>query len=451
MSPTASYEHSRPEVALAAILRQANLLLGASILILSLVFGAPSTSAQLTFNFINQGTATPQMMTGFAQAGALWSAFLKDPITINIRVGASALPAGVLGHSDIFYDPFDYTNVRTALVNDRLSVDDFSSTNALQVAPVVSMLINRTANNPNGVVSLTPYFDTGLGGPGQAGPENNNTVRFPTANAKALGLLQDNPNLLDGTVTFTTSPIFDFDRSNSISANRIDFVGIAAHEIGHVLGFVSGVDILIGNGAPPGLNDNQQKFVTPLDLFRFTNRSIGPGGGIGIIDWTGDDTDKYFSVDGGQTPLANFSRGPTYEEGHWQDDLGIGIMDPTAMGGELLKISAMDVRALDVIGYNLVATPGLAGDFNSNGVVDAADYVMWRKNVGTNTALPNNLIGGTISVAQYNQWRANFGNTAPGAGSGTSAMAIAAVPEPAALLQIVLVAAVLSTCRRRGG
>src|SRR2546421_7392776 len=34
-------------------------------------------------------------------------------------------------------------------------------------------------SNPNGVVSLTPYFDTGLGGPGQAGPENNSTVRMP--------------------------------------------------------------------------------------------------------------------------------------------------------------------------------------------------------------------------------------------------------------------------------
>ena len=436
MSPAASCQQSRPEVALSAIIRQANLLLGASIFILSLACGAPSASAQLTFNFINQGTATPQMMTGFAQAGALWSAFLKDPITINIRVSASALPAGVLGHTDIFFDPFDYTNVRTALVNDRLSVDDFSSTNALQAAPAFSMLINRTANNPNGVVSLTPYFDTGLGGPGQAGPENNNTVRFPEANAKALGLIPNNPNLLDGIVTFTTSPIFDFDRSNGITANRIDFVGVAAHEIGHVLGFTSGVDVLVGNGAPPGLNDNQLKFVTPLDLFRFTSRSIGPGGGVGVIDWTGDDTDKYFSVDGGLTPLANFSHGTTFEEGHWQNDVGIGIMDPTAVGGELLKISGMDVRAMDVIGYNLVANPGLAGDYNSNGVVDAADYVMWRKNAGTSNALPNNLIGGTIGMAQYNQWRANFGNTAPGTGSSTGAMANAAVPEPATLLLI---------------
>ena len=85
-----------------------------------------------------------QMMTGFVQAGALRSAFSKDPITIDIRVSASVLPAGVLGHPDIFYDPFEYTSVRAAFVNDQLGADDFSSANALQAAAVFSMPINRT-------------------------------------------------------------------------------------------------------------------------------------------------------------------------------------------------------------------------------------------------------------------------------------------------------------------
>jgi hypothetical protein len=189
---------------MALSVRQVNPLLGASIFILSLACGPSSASAQLTFNITNSGTASSQMMTGFAQAGALWSAYLKDSTTINIRVGSSALPAGVIGHSDIFYDSYAYTNVRAAMVNDRLSLDDFSSTEALQPAPAFSMLIDRTANSPNGVVSVTPYFDTGLGGAGQAGPENNSTLRMPAANAKALGLTSCDPILLDGIITFTT-------------------------------------------------------------------------------------------------------------------------------------------------------------------------------------------------------------------------------------------------------
>ena len=103
---------------------------------------------------------------------------------------------------------------------------------------------------------------------------------------------------------------------------------------------------------------------------------------------------------------------------------------------------------MDVIGYNLVATPGLAGDFNSNGVVDAADYVVWRKNVGTSNALPNNLIGGTIGMAQYNQWRADFGNIAPGGGS-TGATTNAVVSEPATFMLLLFAAAGCCLHRRR--
>jgi hypothetical protein len=82
---------------------------------------------------------------------------------------------------------------------------------------------------------------------------------------------------------------------------------------------------------------------------------------------------------------------------------------------------------------NLVVPEPQTGDYNDDGTVDAADYVVWRKNEGTTNPLPNDLIGGTIGQAHFDQWRANFGATV---GSGTSSNA--RVPEPASPLLLVV-------------
>jgi hypothetical protein len=75
---------------------------------------------------------------------------------------------------------------------------------------------------------------------------------------------------------------------------------------------------------------------------------------------------------------------------------------------------------------------GIPGDLNTDLVVDAGDYVFWRKH--------------NRPQIEYDLWRANFGNP-PGA--GTSGLAGGAVPEPGtiALLAFGLIALV---CPRRG-
>jgi hypothetical protein len=72
--------------------------------------------------------------------------------------------------------------------------------------------------------------------------------------------------------------------------------------------------------------------------------------------------------------------------------------------------------------------PNPLGDFNNDGKVDAADYVSWRKNDGTNNALPNdNGLGTPIGQNHYNLWRANYGSGVSGSGSSLGGLA---VPEP---------------------
>lgn len=72
--------------------------------------------------------------------------------------------------------------------------------------------------------------------------------------------------------------------------------------------------------------------------------------------------------------------------------------------------------------------PEPEGDFNGDSSVDAADYVVWRKNDG--------------SPAGYNEWRANFGNTS---GSGS----LASVPEPNGLMLIAVASILFCGTRQR--
>lgn len=135
---------------------------------------------------------------------------------------------------------------------------------------------------------------------------------------------------------------------------------MAAHEMGHALGFISGVDILDWYSQPiqgGPYTENNLSYVYSLDLFRYSLSSYEAR----AIDWTADTRDKYFSIDGGTTSLGLFSTGSIYgdlqQASHWKDSRYLGIMDPTAASGEMLSISTLDLTAFDVIGWDLAPRP----------------------------------------------------------------------------------------------
>jgi hypothetical protein len=93
-----------------------------------------------------------------------------------------------------------------------------------------------------------------------------------------------------------------------------------------------------------------------------------------------------------------------------------------------------------------LAPDGLLGDFNEDDVVDAADYITWRRNATANNPLPND-DGLMTQAARYSLWTAHFGETAPGGGSGLHG---GAVPEPATcLLAGFALGALMCGSRRR--
>jgi hypothetical protein len=110
------------------------------------------------------------------------------------------------------------------------------------------------------------------------------------------------------------------------------------------------------------------------------------------------------------------------------------------------------------VAYNtdtvVLSVAGLAipGDYNGNGAVDAADYVVWRNSVGAaGSSLPADGNGDhVVNQDDYNMWRSNFGRSS---GSGAVTVTVAAVPEPGSLPLVMLGAVAgflhLSLSRRR--
>jgi len=303
-----------------------------------------------------------QAQQGFQAAAQRWAKLFTDNVTVNLTVGFNPLGGSIIGQAGSARDFYGYGAVQSAMLADRSSAADITAVSHLPNGISIPMLINRTANSPNGAGSATPYLDND-------GDANNQTLFLSSASAKALGLAVTGQTLsgcsvaCDGFIQFNSNFGFDFDPGDGIDADKFDFVGVAAHEIGHTLGFISGVDILDFNSPPNNgpFNDDDFTFLSSLDLFRYSTLSAA----LNAIDWSADQRDKYFSIDGGLTPGPRFSTGATFGDGrqasHWKDNLSIGLMDPTAGKGETLHITSNDTLAMDAIGWDVAAIPEPSG------------------------------------------------------------------------------------------
>lgn len=311
---------------------------------LQMAFVIPSHALIIALN------PTPGMdanaLSGFQAAANYWQSKLSDNVTVNIDVGFSALGPGILGSAGSSAQAFSVANVRNALINDAsTAVDALATGNLPALSGAGGMGFFTQVNSELG--STVVSFDND-------DSNNNRFLAVNTANAKALGLLGVTASP-DAEITFSSSFSWDFDQSDGVGAGLQDFVGVAIHEIGHALGFVSGVDdvdYFIGNP----INLDSYAVFSTLDMFRYSsvgNLNLAAGAAA------------YFSLDGGLNSLGSFSTGTVHGDGrqasHWKDNLGLGIMDPTAnAAGQVNTPSALDLIAFDAIGWDLIPEPSSA-------------------------------------------------------------------------------------------
>ncbi len=132
-------------------------------------------------------------------------------------------------------------------------------------------------------------------------------------------------------------------------------------------------------------------------------------------------------------------------------DVTLGFDDPNQNMAALDTFQIRMLRGTRMdnfkVEYDAVMAPGTPGDYNDDGKVDAADYVVWRANEGSTTVtLPHDSTGASpIGAAQYTQWQTHFGQ--PPASS--AALGTMVVPEPATFVLAALLGLPLALLRRR--
>jgi hypothetical protein len=205
------------------------------------------------------------------------------------------------------------------------------------------------------------------------------------------------------------------------TGNSADFYSVALHELGHTVGFGE-------QSSNPNNLTEWQKLLSGSTFIGHNAETKNNGSPVPLY-----------------SDLSHWADGKTsvvYGTSLSQETL----MDPILTNGTRKVLTELDAAALKDLGWSLAPAPVNLGDYNDDGFVDAADYILWRKYLGQSVALPNRGAAGTISLADYNIWRTNFGNSAFGSGAS---LAGGVVPEPRTRLMAMVFGLVAWSVQRR--
>ena len=292
----------------------------------------------------SQLEAYPQAKAAFVKAAAQWESVIQTPITITIDVDFGAtwfgatFPDGVVGFTNpqlLIGDPL-YPNLWYHMLDAPTSRKQYDLFYAMPSDHIpTDQGDTQAVVAPSALFRVWGYIDT------VANPDNEPAS---WGSPPAIG--------------FDSRVSYDFDPSDGIDADKVDFDAVASHEIGHVLGFISYV-------GQTEMNPKMPVAVSAWDLFRTgpgttmetlaTALRIQSSGGSQIFFAGGD----YLNLSTGK---PDGTGGDQRQPSHWKDDalanqLRIGVMDPSIASGKRNTITLKDLAALEAFGYR-IKTPG---------------------------------------------------------------------------------------------
>ena len=193
-----------------------------------------SAETGVEFNFSFAEGVTNEQIIGFELAGEMWSQYLGDThmkvdkekdftVNIHVEITDNLLPDNVLGGAFPAIETEElYKDFYKAIINDVSTQNDRRVVDSLLDTDKIDILVGDR------VVS-------------------NDKMHITRANLKALNIIKADDKKLDGYIVINdlssvNSVEWNYDYLGGAKAGTIDFLSTATHEIGHVLGFISGTD-----------------------------------------------------------------------------------------------------------------------------------------------------------------------------------------------------------------
>lgn len=284
--------------------------------------------------------ANPQAQQAYLKAAQILSSLIEAPAPVTIVIDVDFGPTvfgqtGILGQArpQPLIGAGEYMDWRSAVIANAASGKDLALFSALPELSIPTDLGDTdTFVIPSAVLRVVGLI------PPVADPEGELAQFGP---APQIGFISTVP--------------WDFNPDDGIDTGKLDFVGTALHEIGHIIGFLTRV-------GSTETNPNLPLTVSAFDIYRFrpgitmetfaTARRILSAGG------------EHFHYAGErEIPLStarlNLTGGDGFGADHWKDDSftgsRLGMMDPQQRLSERFGVSANDLLALKAMGYRVIS------------------------------------------------------------------------------------------------